>query len=409
MNMKTNKKNIILGAGISGLTIGNILKCLIIEKNDSIGGLCRTYRENGFTFDFTGHYLHIPKEYEKTIKKNIKTDLIKIKKKAGIAINCRIIDYPFQSNFHKTGEQIKNDCIKGYLNRPKKLDVKNFKDWIMKYYGTGIGRYFMFPYNEKLWQYDLSEMTTDWLGDFIPTFTDKEIINGNSSKESYNSYFYYPKKGGFDSVLPGNCISNIHFNEQAVKIDIKRKMLLTNKGSYKYDNLISTIPLKELITILYGEESNLDHTSVYNINLGIKGICPIDYQWLYFPEKDIPFYRVGIPSNINKRMSPDSTYSLSVEIAYRGKLAIDFKKVISGLKKYDLIKSEKDIIIRKDINIKYAYVIYNKRRNQIVHDYINNFGKHNIFCTGRYSKWHYSFVSQDIMDACKLAERMKSL
>ncbi len=406
-NNKNKKNTIILGAGVSGLTAGNILNCPIIEKTDSIGGLCRTYREKGFQFDSTGHYLHISEEHEKTIKQNINTNLMKVKKKSGIAINDKIIDYPFQSNFHNAGKQIKDDCINGYLNRNKNLDVKNFKDWILKYYGAGIGKYFMFPYNEKLWQYDLNEMTTDWMGDFIPIFTNEDIIRGNNNNNSYNSYFYYPENGGFDNILYNKYINNIYFNENAVKIDLEKKILLTDKGTYNYDNLISTIPLKELIIMIHDEENDLDYTSVYNINLGIKGKCPIDYHWLYFPEKEIPFYRVGVPTNVNNKMSPNDTYSLSIEIAYKGNSSIDLKKIISALKKYNLIKSSKDIIIRKDIDIKYAYVIYNHRRNQILHNYLNDLEKHNIFCTGRYGKWHYSFVSQDIMDAYGLVERIK--
>ncbi|MCK4524507.1 hypothetical protein KAU15_06235, partial [candidate division WOR-3 bacterium] len=254
-----------------------------------------------------------------------------------------------------------------------------------------------------------NEMTADFMGDFIPTFTDDDIIKGNQNTNSYNTYFYYPSNGGFDSILSNKDIKDIHFNENVLDIDIKKKILLTDKGSYNYDNLISTIPLKDLITMIYGEENDLDYTSVYNINLGIKGHCPINYHWLYFPEKEIPFYRVGIPSNVNRKMTPKDAYSLSIEIAYKDNYQIDFKKIISELKKYNLIKSEKDIIIRKDIDIKYAYVIYSKRRNNIVKDYLNKLEKHNIFCTGRYSKWHYSFVSQDIMDAYGLAERIKAI
>jgi len=93
-------KTLILGAGLSGITAGTILKCPIIEKESYAGGLCSSIRKEKFVFDKTGHYMHIPSEIEDTVFKLIDINsLNKIKKKSGIAINDKIIDYPFQSNF----------------------------------------------------------------------------------------------------------------------------------------------------------------------------------------------------------------------------------------------------------------------------------------------------------------------
>ena len=55
----------IIGAGLTGLSSGFHLKqegvdYHIYEKDASIGGLCRSIREGGFTFDYTGHLLHDP-------------------------------------------------------------------------------------------------------------------------------------------------------------------------------------------------------------------------------------------------------------------------------------------------------------------------------------------------------------
>jgi len=286
------------------------------------------------------------------------------------------------------------------------IKVKSFYDWIIKYYGGGIGKHFMIPYNEKLWQYDLKDMTTDWLGEFIPHFTDSDIIKGSKEKNSYNDYFYYPKEGGFGNILNTFDLSGIQFNNDINSIDLKNKSLCTANRCFNYDILLSTIPLKKLIKLINGFENQLEYTSVYNINLGIRGSCPTDKHWLYFPEKDIPFYRVGIPSNVNNNMAPGYHYLLSIEISYREKKTINFDGIINSLCKYNLINSEDDIVIREDFDIEYAYAIYNRIRMDTVNKYLSYLKDNDIHCTGRYGNWHYGFVANDIAGAVKKAKEL---
>ncbi|MDR1056624.1 MAG: protoporphyrinogen oxidase [Prevotellaceae bacterium] len=56
MNNKTSKKGIIVGAGLTGLTIAFYLKkagwnILVLEKDGKIGGAMKTFYENGFVFE----------------------------------------------------------------------------------------------------------------------------------------------------------------------------------------------------------------------------------------------------------------------------------------------------------------------------------------------------------------------
>ena len=62
-------KVIIIGAGLTGLSAAYHLEkkgfndYLIVEKEDSPGGLCRSIKQDGFTFDYTGHLLHSNNAY----------------------------------------------------------------------------------------------------------------------------------------------------------------------------------------------------------------------------------------------------------------------------------------------------------------------------------------------------------
>ena len=55
---------VIIGAGLTGLSTAYHLEqqeffdYLMFEQESEIGGLCRSVRNDGFTFDYTGHFFH---------------------------------------------------------------------------------------------------------------------------------------------------------------------------------------------------------------------------------------------------------------------------------------------------------------------------------------------------------------
>ena len=70
--MKNKKKNvIILGSGPTGLItawklLEKGLNVTIIEKNPNSGGLCRSWKHNGFILDTGPHIFHTPEPELKT-------------------------------------------------------------------------------------------------------------------------------------------------------------------------------------------------------------------------------------------------------------------------------------------------------------------------------------------------------
>ena len=57
--------DLIIGAGISGLSYANFCghnDYLIIDKDSEIGGYCKTIKQDGFTWDYSGHFFHFQNE-----------------------------------------------------------------------------------------------------------------------------------------------------------------------------------------------------------------------------------------------------------------------------------------------------------------------------------------------------------
>ena len=54
------KQTVILGGGLTGLSVAYHLgdNSIVLEKSSRVGGLCKSEKINGWTFDYTGHLLH---------------------------------------------------------------------------------------------------------------------------------------------------------------------------------------------------------------------------------------------------------------------------------------------------------------------------------------------------------------
>ena len=58
---KSQKVTVIVGAGITGLTAAYRLscageRCVVLEKNNEIGGMCRTFNFDDMIFDLGPHF-----------------------------------------------------------------------------------------------------------------------------------------------------------------------------------------------------------------------------------------------------------------------------------------------------------------------------------------------------------------
>lgn len=137
------KKAIILGTGPTGLiTAWKLLEKSwqvdLIEKNAISGGLCRSWKEQGFILDTGPHIFHTPhKDLEKFWKKHFKNLLIKgnffCKNVKGKNFN-EFYDYPFSKEALNKFEpkiklQIKKD-LKKYTKPENRQKAKNYKEYI---------------------------------------------------------------------------------------------------------------------------------------------------------------------------------------------------------------------------------------------------------------------------------------
>ena len=417
-------KYLIIGGGISGLTLANYLKdnYLIIEKENEVGGYCRTIKKGNYIWDYAGHFFHFKTDEFKEKFLNVipKEDIIYQDKCTKILYKNDLIDYPFQTNIHQLEKQEFIDCLYDLFNKEEKDKYDNFLDMLYGKFGKSIVEKFLKPYNEKLYAIDLTELDVDAMGRFFP-YADKEAIIKNmksNSNNSYNNSFLYPKNGAgsFIKVLSDNLDKDkILLNTSVKSIDLtNKKVVLSNDKVIEYDYLINTISLPNFIK-LTNENLNLADSLSYNkvlvFNLGFnKKSNLVNEHWLYIPSKDCNYYRIGFYDNI---LNQDKL-SMYVEIGYSKNDIIDNKEIekqlnltLDNLKKQNIIDDTFKLEEYVSIVMDPAYVHINSKTDKEVKKYFKNLENKNVYSIGRYGGWTYCSMEDCMLEAKKLVEKIK--
>jgi len=418
----------VLGAGLAGLSASYHLggDAPIYEASDRVGGLCSSRQIDGFTFDHTGHLLHFRVPYTRDlVSKLLEQPLLYHHRKSWVYTQGNWIKYPFQANLHDLPAKIREECVDEFLAvQGSHARSQNFEEWILNHFGKGIARHFMIPYNEKLWRFPLDRMSCSWIDCLIPQPDPEEVLKGASGPAprdyGYNIQFGYPETGGIgrlaEAFVPH--VGPIQFQSRAIRIDpLQRTVFFEDGTSTVYRSLVSTMPLPVLLKLLdpiperiVQHGKNLIWNSIINLNLGIDRANITDKHWIYFPDQEQSFYRVGFPANFSPDSVPPGKSSMYVEVSYRGQNLHPpdelTHRVVEELIQVGLLRSHEEVILSEYNDIKHAYVIYDLNYRQVTretHEYLESQG---IFSIGRFGRWRYYSMEQTMLDGRDSAERV---
>jgi protoporphyrinogen oxidase len=421
---------VILGAGLSGLSAAFHLKVKnyrIFEKEYDVGGLCRSVFQDGFTFDYTGHLLHLNHPYTQKLLQELLPDrLIKHQRRAAIYLKGNYIPFPFQANLWALPKDLTRECLIDFIRASctEGLRREDFLSWIYQVFGAGIANHFMIPYNEKLWKIPLEEISLEWVERFVPCPNFEEVIDGalgvNLKGFGYNQEFFYPFEGGIQVLPQAFCakLLDIQLGKEVKSINIEKKVVrFQDAEEARYNTLLSSLPLDELIQCIEScpqeikdLQKGLRYVSIININLGVGRELISDYHWVYFPDPSYPFYRVGFLTNLSPHMAPKGTSALSVEISHVSAVPSSLEKVreqtLDALILSGILRSEDKIFAEKTISIKHAYVIYDRFRNEHLPRIIQFLHSKQIYPLGRYGRWEYSTMEDAILQGKEAAEAL---
>jgi protoporphyrinogen oxidase len=439
------KKIVIIGAGPTGLGAAYRLKELghknfhLYDRQGYIGGLAASFTDSaGFTWDIGGHVMFSHyKYYDQCFDDLMGDDFQMNMRECWVRMFNTWVPYPFQNNIRYLPKEACYECLTGLIEAQTQRDhksAKNFDEFIDAVFGDGIAKYFMKPYNFKVWAHPPKLMNKEWIGERVAVVDiNRAIKNVVMGSEDFgwgpNNQFKYPLFGGtgefyrrFGPKLEGH----IHLNKTIDFINMTRKEIRFSDGEIvHYDTLISTMPLDKLCNdVLNGEvpreikksTASLRHSGGYMVGVGLKQPCPSTKSWMYFPEDNCPFYRVTYLSNYSPYMTPDKDqyYSFLTETSYSDFKPVDGKSIVDdtvqGLINAGMLKDEdrKDICDTWVYDAKYSYPTPSVERDGILAEAIPFLEKHDIYSRGRFGMWKYEVANTDhsLMQGVELINRL---
>lgn len=419
-------RTLIVGAGISGLATAAALAdddYLVLEADDEIGGYCKTIRQDGFVWDYSGHFFHFKHpEIEAWLRERMPKQRIRVvNKRSFISYRGKLVDFPFQKNIHQLPREDFIDCLHDlyFARAPKELTgskenepavEQSFKDMLYARFGRSIAEKFLIPYNEKLYACDLGTLDKDAMGRFFPHADLTDVIRNMKTPDnsSYNSTFTYPEGGAIEYVkaLASAVRSDaICTGEALVSIDLDRKIARTSRRSLRYERLVSSAPFPKLLEIaaVPHEASDYSWNKVLVFNLGFDRKGPKDVHWIYYPDRERVFYRVGFYDNIfdTDRMS------LYVEIGHAKGDVVDVEgarqRVLADLAKEGIVDGH-ELVSHHSVVMDPAYVHITQRSIREHARITAMLKERGVYSIGRYGGWTYCSIEDNIVEARRLVE-----
>ena len=314
-------KYLILGAGPAGLTVANKLKqagitdFLVLEREDSAGGLCRSVDVDGSPFDIGGgHFLDVrrPKVNEFLFRFMPEEEWDKYDRDSRIVINGNIVNHPIEANIWqmKTEDQVeylKSIAIAGCNIGTEMPEA--FIDWIYWKLGSKIAEEYMIPYNQKMFNRELNQLGTYWL-EKLPNVSFEETLLSCLEKKAYgtqpgHAQFYYPKKYGYGELwlrMAEVIRDNMEYGKTVKGIDFTTKTVTTSDGiRYQAESIITTIPWMEFDEItgmpdkLKASIGELKFSSIQTEYIADNLDTPC--HWIYYPDPKLSYHRILVRHN----------------------------------------------------------------------------------------------------------------
>jgi protoporphyrinogen oxidase len=432
----------ILGGGLAGLTVAGLLKhdFGLLEKENDCGGLCRSLKEKGFTFDYGGGHIIFSRDKKvlDLMVEKLGKNILKRRRNTKVFFKGRYVKYPFENGLSGLSTQDNFKCLYKFLEawlareRGKLREPRNFEEWMYNTFGEGIAEEYLIPYNRKIWNFEPNKMAVDWVKDRIPQPPPTDVVKSSLGIQTegytHQLFFYYPRDGGIQSLVESF--------EQGVKdritrgFDVKRvkkegKSWVVSDGEREkiFNHLVSTMPVMELAEAYDGTPvdvkkaaRSLKYNSLVTVLLGFDAPPINDIHWLYFPrEEEGMFNKVSFVFNHSPYVVPKGKSSAIAEITCQPGDEIwrmkDEKLIEHVADKFHghKIVSRKKICYSKVVRSNYAYVIHDldySKNTRVCRDF---FAGEGITLCGRFSEFKYLNMDATIKSAMEKAAEINKI
>jgi len=431
---------VIIGAGITGCVIAHELtrrgyKVILVEKEDRIGGLAKTFQYGDFSFDIGPHRFFTHKQQIYNFIKNIlKDDYTIMSRQSEVYFLGKYHSWPlrptvlFNLPLTTTLKSAWDLFMMSFNNEKKEIDT--FEDYVLINYGPSLYNIFFKDYTQKFLGLSPKEVHYEWAKEGMKrTIIDERIASRNLfdvlklflNFKPPKTKFIYPTEGigvfckrlvdkirvSGGEILLNSVITHIRYCPGKIE-----EIFLKNI-SIKPEMVIWTGSLGVICNLLKFPWDGLGYLSLLLFNIEMNKPMNKKYQWCYYGSKDIIFSRVTIPSSFSKNMAPEHKTGFCVEVTCReGDQQWRNPELLSERVKKDLIKvglidrieDIGNIYIEK---IRDAYPIYTRNYTRHLRNVKENLSKfQNLILAGRTGLFRYNNMDNSIENGLEVTRNI---
>jgi protoporphyrinogen oxidase len=426
---------IILGAGPAGLAAAFVLgkhkrRFILVEKNDAVGGLARTLTFDSFRTDIGPHrfFSQNPRLYDFAARL-LGKQWISVQRLTRFYLAGRFLRYPVELGDALRNVGFARGCriVADYLfERGRRMfsspEPKNFAEQVIADFGYTLAKMNMLNYTEKIWGIPCDQISPDWAKQRIKGLSLREVflkafVRREKNARSLVDHFYYPETGAgllyekMKEVIARE-EGKLLLSSKPVAIEhargkIRRIVLDTPQGRVALipGDVISTIPLTNFLFLLRPEApravtkaaAQLRFRAHVSLLIALRKSSVFPDQWIYFPDREIPFGRVTEPRNFSGKMSPQGKTSLLLEFfCWRGSREWQasaeslLKLSLPWLKKLGFVHEREIMALYRHAEA-YAYPVYDLHYQQnlsLIKEYLAQFA--NLQLVGRGGRFRYN-------------------
>ncbi|MDQ1336015.1 MAG: hypothetical protein QG552_2965 [Thermodesulfobacteriota bacterium] len=461
---KGDRKVIIIGAGLTGLRIGQILASAgmqieLIETQPTVGGMLQTversYMGDCYMFDLGPHlfFEEYASVYESLLGNGSDDQLTVVKGHFVIKVGDETLLYPLKMMNMlarlplSLTQRIIWDLARSRLTRKKDGGMSSVREWMTQRFGDTLFDNFFAPYIEKCTGLSPERVSHKWAterttvtGESLAQTLMKIMTEAFKGRKSHNlasseqMAAYYPNHGAgriplamaADIERHGGKISlNTRLSNLCLENSMVKSLILTESGNRRKiihgDIFVSTISLPSLIRLfsagvpapISAASKRLAFRQLLLVNIIVDQANILDHLELFYPDKRFPFKRIYEPKRMSPKMAPEMRSSLVLEICCSDREAEDFQlqkrlidRSIAMLENEGILKRE-DVLDCFTISLPNAYPIYGLGFEQVIaaiEQFLATVA--NLITCGRQGLFEYHAMTNESME---IAENVADL
>ena len=405
----------ILGAGLAGLTAAaRHPGALVLEAACTAGGLCSSSFVDGFTFDRAGHVWHFADtRLRRVVEGSLGGRLRRHRRRAGVQFRGGLLPYPVQLALPwlppDAAEEVRAgledvDSAVGARAASRPAAGETYEDVCLRRYGEGLTRLFLAPYQGKLLGRAPDEVLAEPLARFLPDLTRAAMLAARAGDRPFAGYngVFWDVPGGCGRVCEALAAAapGLRLEAEVTGLDCGARIIEAGGRTYRYERLISTVPLPALAAVtrdlpagLRAAPATLEGSAVVVVNLGVEGSCAFPLQWVYVPDPALPFYRVGSYSSFAQDAAPAGCHSLYVELPaawWDARPAAErLPAVLAALEDSGLLADGRRVVALETRRLDPAYAVLTRASAATHAALLDWYPARGVVLHGRFARWDY--------------------